>query len=45
MSGGYVDDVDTGDEIIYTGAGGQAKAKGVSPKELRLARDKFGVVK
>ena len=45
VSGGYVDDVDTGDEIIYTGAGGQAKAKGVSPKELRLARDKLGVVK
>lgn len=34
MSGGYVDDEDTGKQIWYTGMGGQQKKRQVKPQEL-----------
>lgn len=34
VSGGYVDDVDEGDRIVYTGQGGQDKGKQVKDQEL-----------
>jgi len=47
LSGGYEDDEDFGDEIIYTGAGGQSKGKQVRDQALKgvnlaLARSKIG---
>jgi len=36
ISGGYEDDVDNGDEIIYTGSGGQENGRQVANQELKL---------
>lgn len=46
LSGGYEDDEDFGDEIIYTGSGGQKNGKQVTDQELKgvnlaLARSKI----
>ncbi|MGP4017453.1 YDG/SRA domain-containing protein [Saccharopolyspora sp. 5N708] len=45
VSGGYVDDEDHGNEIIYTGHGGRDPESGRQVKDQELARGNLGLVR